>query len=454
MTELERKTKRGNIGWCDTSVLGIIKNEKYKGDVLQGKTFTLDPISKRRLDNRGEEDQYYIKNHHETIVSEEAFEKAQDILHRRGEMEAGGKREKYSRKFAFSSMMECAFCGGHFSRRSWNSGTTHEKTIWQCSTNTKKGKKYCPHSKGIEEKIVEGAFVETYNLVCDNHIPASELSKREATIESLVRKRIYRIHPNYKEVGVTAIELITTQLPSIVTYEETPTPKEKNLIVLGRDVKGNVYWDFIDQPHLLVVGIPKSGKSVSVNNIIRQMKEKSVLMLFVDFKNGLEYAPYASKGYNVIEDADHYPDFSAKLVNEMSNRAEFLKKHGFKNFEGYEAVREQRSLPLLPRIVCFIDEVATVMGHSDPAIQKPSVQNTELLLQKARASGIHMVLSTQRPDARSLGNTGIRDNIAVKMSSYLSAQASTLIYGDDRANQRIPDQGYAGIFIASGLGTD
>ncbi len=40
---------------------GIIKNEKYKGDVLQGKTFTVDPISKRRLDNYGEEDQFYIK---------------------------------------------------------------------------------------------------------------------------------------------------------------------------------------------------------------------------------------------------------------------------------------------------------------------------------------------------------------------------------------------------------
>ncbi|ETT53139.1 DNA segregation ATPase FtsK/SpoIIIE [Paenibacillus sp. FSL R7-269] len=285
-------------------------------------------------------------------------------------------------------------------------------------------------------------------------IPASEFSKREAIVESLVRKRVYRVHSNYQEVGVTAIELITTQLPLFVTYKETPTPKERNLVILGRDVKQKIYWDYYDQPHLLVVGITKSGKSATVNNIIRQMKEKDVLMLFVDFKNGLEYAPYYSKGYSVIEEVDQYPDFSTKLVKEMSIRAEFLKKHGFKNFEGYEALRDQQGLPSLPRIVCFIDEVATVMGHSDPNIQKPSIQNTELLLQKARASGIHMILSTQRPDARSLGSTGIRDNIAVKMSSYLSIQASTLIYGDDRANQRIPDQGYAGIFIASGLGTD
>ncbi|WP_405168608.1 hypothetical protein [Paenibacillus sp. FSL H3-0286] len=106
------------------------------------------------------------------------------------------------------------------------------------------------------------------------------------------------------------------------------------------------------------------------------------------------------------------------------------------------------------------------MGHSDPniqktsiqkpSIQKPSIQNTELLLllQKARASGIHMILSTQRSVTLSLGSTGIRDNITVKMSSHLSSQASTLIYGDDRANHRIPDQEYAEIFIASGLGSE
>ena len=52
--ELEKmgyKTKRGNTTWAESTVMGILKNEKYKGDIRQGKTFTVDPISKRRLDN-------------------------------------------------------------------------------------------------------------------------------------------------------------------------------------------------------------------------------------------------------------------------------------------------------------------------------------------------------------------------------------------------------------------
>ena len=75
-------TIKGNP-WVSSSIMGIINNEKYKGDILLGKTFTVDPISKRRLENLGEEDRYYIHNHHEPIISEEMFARAQEIRSRR-----------------------------------------------------------------------------------------------------------------------------------------------------------------------------------------------------------------------------------------------------------------------------------------------------------------------------------------------------------------------------------
>ena len=56
LTESGVKTKRGNKEWYDSTVREILKNVKYKGDLLQGKTFTIDPISKRRLNNYGEEE--------------------------------------------------------------------------------------------------------------------------------------------------------------------------------------------------------------------------------------------------------------------------------------------------------------------------------------------------------------------------------------------------------------
>ena len=79
LMEMGVKNKLGKVEWHDHGVMGIIKNEKYKGDILLGKTFTVDPISKRRLANMGEEDRYYIRDHHEPIVSREIWDKADEI---------------------------------------------------------------------------------------------------------------------------------------------------------------------------------------------------------------------------------------------------------------------------------------------------------------------------------------------------------------------------------------
>ena len=106
LVELGIKNKRGTVEWHDHGVMGMIKNEKYKGDVLLGKTFTVDPISKRRLANMGEENQYYIRDHHEAIVSREIWDKAEEIRLKRVKpklMQTTGNRERYTRQFLADS---------------------------------------------------------------------------------------------------------------------------------------------------------------------------------------------------------------------------------------------------------------------------------------------------------------------------------------------------------------
>lgn len=221
LQNLGYKTKRGSTKWAESTIIGIIKNEKYKGDILMGKTFTLDPISKRRLDNFGEEDQYYIRNHHEAIISEEVFEKAQKILKRRAKsrcLAVDGKRDKFSRKYSFSCMIECGFCGGTLTRRSWHSGTQYNKIIWQCVVGTKKGKRFCPDSKGIPEDVIEQAFVESYRLLCQNNKDvlgefiarteevlsaenaSKQLEKAEKNIETLKEKREKLVDMHLEEI--------------------------------------------------------------------------------------------------------------------------------------------------------------------------------------------------------------------------------------------------------------
>lgn len=166
LTNLGYKTNRGLKKWHQSAVMGIIKNEKYKGDLLQGKTFTVDPITHRRLENMGEREKFYIENNHEPIISREMFDRAQEIVKMRSSKH-GTKHDsrKYSRKHSFSSMCVCGFCGAHHNRRIWHHGTSHEKPAWMCAKSIKDGKKACPHSKGVHENLLEEAFVTAYNKI-------------------------------------------------------------------------------------------------------------------------------------------------------------------------------------------------------------------------------------------------------------------------------------------------
>lgn len=170
LTEAGYIPPKGGEKWAESTIRGIIKNEKYKGDVLQGKTFTIDPITHKRMVNKGEEDKYYIENNHEAIVSAETYEKAQRILEKRsGAVETGRRKGNYSRKYTFSSRIFCGFCGSVFVRRNLYINTKHETKVWQCMNYAKKGKKFCPETKAIREKIIEDCFVEAYELLCQDN---------------------------------------------------------------------------------------------------------------------------------------------------------------------------------------------------------------------------------------------------------------------------------------------
>ena len=171
LIELGKKNKKGKVSWHTHGIMGIIRNEKYKGDILLGKTFTTDPISKRRLANMGEEDQFYIRDHHEAIVSREVWDEAEQVRLKRSKnkvVETTGNRERYTRQYAFSSMCECAYCGHKLTRRTRHSSSVYEKPVWQCMNATKNGITSCPNCKAIDENILEGAFLEAFGLLAGN----------------------------------------------------------------------------------------------------------------------------------------------------------------------------------------------------------------------------------------------------------------------------------------------
>ncbi|MBQ1913869.1 MAG: recombinase zinc beta ribbon domain-containing protein, partial [Selenomonadaceae bacterium] len=143
------------------------------GDLLMGKSFTVDPISHRRLPNKGEANRYLVQDHHPAIIPRTVFDKAQEIRESRGKngyrRTTVGYRKSVPKEYVFSGMIECAFCHSIFTRRISHSHTPYEKIQWGCMKKTLSGKESYPHSKAVDEDAIKKAFVESYSIICRNN---------------------------------------------------------------------------------------------------------------------------------------------------------------------------------------------------------------------------------------------------------------------------------------------
>ena len=142
--------------WHSSTVLTILKNEKYKGDVKLQKTYHKDYLSKKKCINHGELDCYYIEGNHSPIVTKEIWEEAQRQIHLRAE--ARGNAESYLNRYPLTGMLICSKCQATLRRRTWNSKHDCKKIVWQCSTYIMEGKNSCSGT------VIEDAEVCRMNI--------------------------------------------------------------------------------------------------------------------------------------------------------------------------------------------------------------------------------------------------------------------------------------------------
>ena len=136
----------------------ILTNEKYKGDALLQKKYTVDFLTKRMEKNTGQVPQYYVENDHEAIVSREVFEAAQQEMARR---RRGNKR--YSGVGIFSSKIVCAECGGYYGAKVWHSNDKYRRVVYRCNRKYDNGSK-CSTPALSEDEIKE-AFLKAVNIL-------------------------------------------------------------------------------------------------------------------------------------------------------------------------------------------------------------------------------------------------------------------------------------------------
>lgn len=154
--------------WCHASVRRVITNEKYVGDLRSGKYYSDNVISHKRKVNYGEKEQYFTSNHHEAIISRELWNKCQEILEKRSKIvKLDGNRDKFSRKYPFSSKIYCGICGERFIRCSYKIRSNNkEVAYWICRSY--RNKIECSNLLHYKQEELEDIFIKVYNKLTLN----------------------------------------------------------------------------------------------------------------------------------------------------------------------------------------------------------------------------------------------------------------------------------------------
>ena len=242
--------------------------------------------------------------------------------------------------------------------------------------------------------------------------------------------------PNRETVPVSLREIIESGI-----FKNSPS---HITVALGKDIAGNpVAVDLSEMPHLLIAGATGSGKSVCINTIITSLLYKAspahVKLILIDPKivelshyNGIPHllAP-------VVTEPRKATAVLNWVVQEMTNRYKEFARTGVKDIHRYNQVKQlENSQEYLPQIVVIIDELSDLMMVSPAEVEDAICR----LAQMARASGIYLVVATQRPSVDVI--TGIiKANIPSRISFAVSSQVDSRTILDMAGAEKLTGKG-------------
>ena len=166
--------------WRPEAIKKILQNEKYIGDALLQKTYTVDVLTKKRVKNNGIMPQYYVENNHEAIIPRDLYMQVQEELLRRANLHSGANRKKrvYSSKYALSSICYCPRCGDIYQRIK----NTHTAS-WKCATRVEMGPTACDAAI-VPERELHNAILRGINMILSGR--GNMMTKLKENIEQVL----------------------------------------------------------------------------------------------------------------------------------------------------------------------------------------------------------------------------------------------------------------------------
>ncbi len=297
-------------------------------------------------------------------------------------------------------------------------------------------------------EAIRGPAVTQYRLTLGQGVKVSRvvnLANDLALALAATSVRIEAPVPGFPFVGIE----IPNQRTTIVTMREFMTDpgfaEHEGMLplALGRDVANDVrVTDLATMPHLLIAGSTGSGKSACVNAIIcsllMQHTPETLRFLVVDPKmvEMIGYSDIPHLLRPVITDLDEVVPTLMWAADEMTRRYKVLAQEGFRNIQTYNTAKQEAGEEPMHYLVILIDELADLMMTAAGDVEKYLCR----LAQMARAVGIHLVVSTQRPSVDVL--TGlIKANFPCRIAFAVSSQADSRTILDGGGAEKLIGQG-------------
>jgi S-DNA-T family DNA segregation ATPase FtsK/SpoIIIE len=302
---------------------------------------------------------------------------------------------------------------------------------------------------GVEAKIVgivSGPHVSRYELRLAPGTKVkkvTELSNDLAYALASTDIRILAPIPGKQAVGVEVPNTRRRIVRLGDIYAGRPEKTSPLVAWLGKGIDGNAVWtDLAKMPHVLVAGTTGSGKSGCVNailsSILMQASPNDVRLVLVDPKqvelNHYENVPHLLTP--VVTSPRLAANVLANLIGEMESRYGIMGEARARNLGELNRARAKAGEAPLPHILCVIDELADLMMVSPAEVEDSIIR----LAQKSRATGIHLVLATQRPSTDIITGT-IKVNIPARIAFAVSSQTDSRVILDQGGAEALLGQG-------------
>jgi S-DNA-T family DNA segregation ATPase FtsK/SpoIIIE len=302
---------------------------------------------------------------------------------------------------------------------------------------------------GVEAKIVgvvSGPHVSRFELRLAPGIKVkkvTELANDLAYALASTDIRILAPIPGKQAVGVEVPNTRRRMVRLGDIYAGRPEKTSPLVAWLGKGIDGNAVWtDLAKMPHVLVAGTTGSGKSGCVNailsSILMQASPNEVRLVLVDPKqvelNHYENVPHLLTP--VVTSPRLAANVLSNLIGEMESRYGIMSAARCRNLEELNRTRRKAGEAPLPHILCVIDELADLMMVAPAEVEDSIIR----LAQKSRATGIHLVLATQRPSTDIITGT-IKVNIPSRIAFAVSSQTDSRVILDQGGAEALLGQG-------------